>query len=123
MHTDLSSADGLVQPHSPALDLLARALNEAVMGFLALIALATALGPMVFDVTPDIESVLTVIEWLLVAAFAVEFAVQGLVAADRGAWLRSGWRLVELATILGPVASLLPQVSHMASSIPSIARR
>ena len=41
------------------------------MGLLALVALATALGPMVFDVSPNVERLLTLLEWLLVAAFAV----------------------------------------------------
>ncbi|MEO5897888.1 MAG: hypothetical protein ABIS06_19550 [Vicinamibacterales bacterium] len=52
-----------------------RVLNEAVMGFLALIALATAMGPLVFEVWP---------------------------ATDR---------IVDVACIVGPLLSFLPQVS------------
>src|SRR5688572_26140101 len=59
--------------------------NESVMGFLALVALATALGPLVFDVTPAVERWLTFIEWLLVAAFAAELVVAGAHAPDFGA--------------------------------------
>ena len=93
---------------------LARLSSEAVMGFLALVALATALGPLVFDVSPDIELVLTVVEWVLVGAFAADFFIQGAVATDRRAWIRSPWRIVDVLTVLGPILALLPQVSDLA---------
>lgn len=96
------------------LNRLARLFNESVMGFFALVAFATALGPMVFDVSADVEHLLTAVEWLLVAAFAGEFCVQGALARDRRAWLHNPWRIVELVTILGPVLSLLPQISDVA---------
>jgi Mg2+ and Co2+ transporter CorA len=84
------------------------------MGFLALVALATALGPMVFDVSAGVERALTVLEWALVAAFAAEFILQGAVARDRHRWMRSPWRIVDAVTVLGPVVALLPQVSDLA---------
>jgi hypothetical protein len=93
---------------------LARVLNEGVIGFLALVALATALGPMVFDVSPNVERVLTIVEWVLVSAFAADFFIQGAVAADRRAWMRSPWRVVDAITVLGPIVALLPQVSGLA---------
>ena len=96
---------------------LARFLNEGVMGLLALIALATALGPMVFDVSPGVERALTVVEWVLVGTFAAEFFIQGAVAHDRRAWIRSPWRIVDVVTVLGPVVALLPQVSDVAGSL------
>ena len=68
---------------------LARFFNEGVMGLFALIALATALGPMVFDVSPGVERALTIVEWVLVGTFAAEFFLQGAVAHDRRAWIRS----------------------------------
>jgi Mg2+ and Co2+ transporter CorA len=88
--------------------------NEGVMGFLALVALATALGPMVFDVGTQAEHVLTVIEWVLVGSFAAEFCVHGWLAPDFGKWLRSPWRILDAVTVLGPVVALLPQVSDLA---------
>lgn len=94
---------------------LARLFDERVMGLLALIALATALGPMVFDVSPDVERTLTVVEWVLVGMFAAEFAFNFYVAPDRRAWIRSPWRIVDAVTVLGPVVALLPQVSDVAS--------
>jgi Mg2+ and Co2+ transporter CorA len=93
---------------------LARVFNDAVMGFLALAAIATALGPMVFDVSPPIERVLTFVEWAIVVAFALELYVQHAIARDRRAWWRSPWRIVDVVTVLGPVVALLPQVSDLA---------
>ncbi len=94
---------------------LARFFNEGVMGLLALVALAAALGPMVFDVSPAVEQALTIVEWVIVGAFAADFIISGAVAPDFHAWIRSPWRIVDAVTILGPVAALLPQVSDAAS--------
>ena len=102
-------------PDSRLLTGLARLFDERVMGLLALIALATALGPMVFDVTHDVEVTLTVVEWVLVAMFAAEFVLHYLVAPDRRAWLGSPWRIVDALTVLGPVVALLPRVSDVTS--------
>ena len=52
-----------------------RVLNEAVMGFLALVAIGTAMGPLVFDVSPTTERLLNAIEGMILAVFIVEFLV------------------------------------------------
>jgi Mg2+ and Co2+ transporter CorA len=93
---------------------LAPIFNEYVMGFLALVAVATALGPLVFDVSAESERLLMLVEWVLVGMFAAEFLIQGALAPDRRAWIRNPWRIVDLVTVLGPVAALLPQVSNLA---------
>ncbi|MBI5367311.1 MAG: ion transporter [Planctomycetes bacterium] len=93
------------------LRIVSRLLNEPVMGFLALVALGTALGPMVFEFGDRTDLMLRVIEWVVVGVFAAEFVVQYLLAEDRKSWLWSAWRIVDVAAILGPVVALLPQVS------------
>jgi Mg2+ and Co2+ transporter CorA len=85
------------------------------MGFLALVAFAAALGPIVFDVSPQAERGLTILEWVLVGSFAAEFCVQGAITKDRSKWIRDPWRIVDALTILGPVIALLPHVSDLAS--------
>lgn len=93
---------------------LAGLFNGPVMGLLALIALATALGPMVFDVTPNVERALNVVEWVLVGVFAAEFVTSGTLeyrSDNFREWAVSPWRVVDLATMLGPLAAVLPQVS------------
>src|SRR5262245_62023172 len=75
-----------------ALTWASRLLNEAIMGFLALVALATAIGPLVFEMTPAAERVLAAVEWVVLGLFVVEFLVQFTAARDRAGWLRSPWR-------------------------------
>ena len=94
---------------------VARLFNDGIMGLLALVAMAIALGPMVFDVSAHVETALTVVEWGLVSAFAADFIISGAVAPDFRAWARSPWRIVDALTILGPAVALLPQVSGVAS--------
>lgn len=94
---------------------LASCLNEGVIGFLALVAFATALGPLVFDLSPAVDRALQALEWIVVGAFALEFVVQLAAAEDKAAWLRSPWRLLDVITIVGPLAALLPSISDAAS--------
>ena len=98
-------------PHAVATPLVwaSRVLNEASMGFLALVALATAIGPLVFDVSADMDRRLNVVEWVVLGLFVVEFVVQFNVASDRSAWVRSPWRIVDAICIAGPFLSLLTQ--------------
>ena len=105
---------GTPQRVAPPLMWASRVLNEAVMGFLALVALATAIGPLVFDVSPTADRLLSLVEWVVLGLFISEFIVQFTVARDRSAWLRSPWRIVDTVCIAGPLLSLLPQVSDTA---------
>jgi hypothetical protein len=89
---------------------VARVLNEGVMGLLALVAFGVAIGPMVFDVSPDVEWILTVVEWMLVGAFSAQIAIEGVLAQDRAAWIRSPWRIVDALTVLGPIVAPSPGV-------------
>lgn len=96
------------------LSILAGIFNDGVMGLLALVALATALAPLVFNVGPALERAFTIVEWTLVGLFAAEFCVHGAVAEDRRAWLRSPWRVIDVLTVIGPIVALLPRVSDVA---------
>lgn len=80
------------------------------MGFLALVALASAGGSLVFEVSAETDRWLTLLEGVIILIFVVEFIVQFAVADDRKAWLRSPWRIVDAACIIGPLLSLLPWV-------------
>ena len=85
------------------------------MGFLGLVAMATALGPLVFEVGPRTARWLFFSEWIIVAAFAADFVYRGVTAANRRIWMRSPWRIVDVIVVVGPVLALLPQVSDVAS--------
>jgi Mg2+ and Co2+ transporter CorA len=94
---------------------LERLLNDAVMGFLAIVGFGVALAPEVFDLSseaisygPRLLSVFSVVEWVVLIAFTVDFAVGFTVAKDRPRWIRSPWRIVDILCIVGGLVSLLP---------------
>jgi Mg2+ and Co2+ transporter CorA len=99
---------------------LADLLSEALMGFLALAALGTGLAPFLFTLTPAAEGVIDAAEWVIVGFFALEYGVQLAVAADRAAFLRDPWRMLDAAIVLGSVASLLPSISDAARTMPAL---
>jgi Mg2+ and Co2+ transporter CorA len=82
-------------------------LRESVLGFLAIVALALALAPWVFPLSRPEQVSLESIEGLIVAVFALEYVVSMLEAPDKLAFVRSGWRLLDLVVILGPLVALL----------------
>lgn len=94
--------------------------SEGVIGFLGLVAMAVALGPMVFDVAARWHRPLYFVEWMLIAVFAADLARRGLRARDRARWIRSPWRLVDVVVVTGPLLALLPQVADVAGASPSL---
>ncbi len=100
------------------LEALSRWLNEAVMGFLALLALGFALVPELFAVGPGVGRFIDAGEWAVVALFACEYGINLARAPDRRAYVLGGWRLLDLATIVAPLLSLIPRVSDGLRSSP-----
>lgn len=84
------------------------------MGFLAILGFGAALAPFAFDLGPSLSLFLNVIEWTVLGAFILDLAVGFMLAPDRGCWLRSPWRIIDLVCILGGLGSLLPAVSDAA---------
>ena len=98
--------------------LLAWLLGEAFLGFLAIIALALTLFPMLFPVSPRVAAGLDTLQWIIIGWFAFEYFFALASARARSAFLLNPWRLLDLATILIPLATLLPTVSHALRSSP-----
>ena len=98
--------------------LLAWLLGEAFLGFLAIIAVALTLFPMLFDVKPGVAAALDTLQWVIIGWFAVEYVFALMSARAKTAFLTSPWRLLDLATILIPLASLLPTMSRALLSSP-----
>jgi Mg2+ and Co2+ transporter CorA len=99
------------QPTRSTLESVAGILNEAFMGFLAILALGTSIGPLVFTLGRGTEHALDRIEMVILGLFVAEFFVQLLIAPDRARWLRSPWRIVDVICIVGPLIALLPWFS------------
>lgn len=98
--------------------LLGWLLGEVFLGFLAIIAAALTLFPMLFPISAGTDATLNGLQWLIIGWFGVEYAVALAAAPARGAFLRNPWRLLDLATILIPLASLLPSASSVLLSSP-----
>ena len=88
------------------------------MGFLAIVAVALTLFPMLFPVSPPVAAGLDAAQWVIIGWFAVEYLVALASSRARSAFLLSPWRLLDLATILLPLASLLPTMSRALLSSP-----
>src|SRR5262245_10990829 len=98
--------------------LLAMLLGEAFLGFLAIIAVALTLFPMLFAVTPVVDAAIDTAQWIIIGWFAFEFIFAFASARAKGAFVRSPWRWLDLTTILLPLVSLLPSASHALLSSP-----
>src|SRR2546421_2147704 len=72
-----------IKPPPTVLAWASRVLNEALMGFLALVALATAMAPLVFETSKATDHIFGIIEWIVVGLFVAEFVVRFAVAEDR----------------------------------------
>jgi Mg2+ and Co2+ transporter CorA len=100
------------------LNAVGRFLSEAFMGFLALLALALAMVPLLFSISAPVERVFDFGEWVIVGVFALEYVVHLALARDRWRYVTYGWRLLDLLIIVGSLLSLLPQVSDDLRSAP-----
>ena len=104
-------------PHNLRLvRVLAFVLSEAFLGFLAIIAVALTLFPMLFAASPATTGMLGAIQLLIIGLFAVEYALALTWSQDRRAFLRDPWRWLDLATVVVPLATVLPSVSSLLRS-------
>ena len=95
-------------------------LTEALMGFLALLATAAVLTPLLFPIPLAIEHGCEVISWLIVAVFALEYIVNLNFAADRLKFVLNPHHVLDALIVLTALASLLPAVSGLARSSPAL---
>jgi Mg2+ and Co2+ transporter CorA len=93
-------------------------LGEPFLGFLAIMSAALTLSPMLFKVSPGAGAILELCQWSIIALFAVEYGAALRSAPDKRAFVLSPWRVIDLITILVPLATLLPGVSDLFRSSP-----
>jgi len=97
---------------------VSRWLSEPVMGFLALAALSAGLAPMLFELPARLARGVALIEWAIIALFALEYAVHFALARDKRAFVLDPWRVLDAAIILAPLVSLLPRAPEVLRSSP-----
>ncbi len=93
-------------------------LGEACLGFLAIIAAGLTAVPMLFKVSPHAEALLEACQWVIILLFAAEYAVALAAAESKRDFVLDPWRIVDAATILIPLATLIPGVSDLLRSSP-----
>lgn len=93
-------------------------LNDALLGFLALLAAELALAPALFALPASAAYLFDSIQWLVVGAFAVEYAASLVLASRKRQFIFDPWRLLDLFIIVVPVLSILPSVSNAFRSAP-----
>jgi Mg2+ and Co2+ transporter CorA len=98
--------------------LFATLLGEAFLGFLAIVAVALNLFLMLFASTAVVAAIIDAAQWTIIGWFGFEYVYALASAHDRRGFLRNPWRLVDLATVLIPMASALPGVSQALRSSP-----
>ena len=109
-------ADFPIRNASWLVRVLAFVLGEAFLGFLAIIAVALALFPMLFAVSPGASNLISAVQWGIVGLFAVEYALALAWTSDRRTFLRDPWRWLDLITIVVPLATALPSVTKVLRS-------
>ncbi len=95
-------------------------LNETAMGFFALTAALTALAPLVLGLGTEQQRVLDLLDWPIVAIFALELICKYCLSTDRTAFFRDPWRWLDILIVLAPLVSLLPAVSDQLRSAPAL---
>ncbi len=93
-------------------------LGEVFLGFLAIVAAALTVIPWLFKVSPHSESLLEAGQWAIILLFAVEYGNSLARAGSKRKFVLNPWRLVDAATILIPLATLLPGAASFLRSSP-----
>ncbi len=93
-------------------------LGEVFLGFLAIVAAALTVIPLVFKISPQGDNLLEAGQWAIIVLFAVEYGNGFVAAASKGKFILNPWRIVDAATIFIPLLTLLPGVSSFFRSSP-----
>jgi Mg2+ and Co2+ transporter CorA len=93
-------------------------LGEVFLGFLAIVSAALTLIPMLFNISPQADALLEVGQWSIILLFAIEYGVGLARASSKKKFVLNPWRVVDAATVLIPLATLLPGASEVLRSSP-----
>lgn len=91
-------------------------LGDVFLGFLAIVAAALTIVPSLFKVSPQLDALLEAGQWTIVALFAVEYGNGLAAASSKGKFIRNPWRIIDAATILIPLVTLVPGASRFLRS-------
>tara|TARA_R110000737_G_scaffold92482_1_gene125391 strand:+ start:4298 stop:5671 length:1374 start_codon:yes stop_codon:yes gene_type:complete len=93
-------------------------MNDAVLGFLALLSLFLMVAPSLFQLSPAGESWLFVIEYVIVILFLIEYLVACICATNKRQFVFNRWRILDALIIITAFVSLLPIVPDILRNSP-----
>jgi Mg2+ and Co2+ transporter CorA len=116
VNDDMNTLDAF--PVRNARPFLRFVLGDVFLGFLAIAAAALTAVPLLFQVSPQVDALLEAGQWSIIALFAVEYVLGLASARSKRAFILNPWRVVDAATILLPLVTLLPGTSGFLRSSP-----
>lgn len=93
-------------------------LGDVFLGFLAILAAALTVFPLAFKISPRADALLEGMQWAIIALFGLEYLVGLARAPSKREFVLNPWRLVDAATVVLPLVTLLPQASDWLRSSP-----
>ncbi len=100
------------------IQIVKKMLNDAVLGFLALLSLFLMISPMVFSFSPQGHRVLFAFEYLIVLLFALEYLLALVLAANKQRFIFNRWRIIDALIIIFAVLALLPVTPELLRNSP-----
>ncbi len=97
-----------------------RTLNDAVLGFFALLTLFLMIAPSVFQLSSAGLRTLAGVEYTIIALFALEYAAAWARATDKRRFALSRWRVIDVLIIVAGLAALLPVGPDVLRSSPAL---
>ena len=95
-------------------------LGEVFLGFLAIVAAVLTLIPLFFKIPARLHALLEGGQWSIVFLFAVEYGISLVSASSKKRFILNPWRLIDAATIVIPLMTLLPGSSRFLLSAPGL---
>ena len=98
--------------------LIDKFMNDAVLGFLALLSFFLMIAPAVFELSPVVENRFIVAEYIIVVLFLVEYIAALVTAKEKGKFVLNRWRILDVLIILAAFIALLPVVPDILRNSP-----
>lgn len=100
--------------------LIERLLNDAVLGFFALLSLFLLITPFVFPLSPAAGDALLAIEYAIIGLFVLEYGAAWALADDKSAFMLNRWRLIDAFIIVAALFTLLPVGADILRNSPAL---
>jgi Mg2+ and Co2+ transporter CorA len=93
-------------------------LGDVFLGFLAIVAATLTFAPMLFNISPQTDQIFEALQWGIIVLFALEYGSGLAAATSKRKFVLNPWRLIDAATILIPLVTLLPGATRFLRSSP-----